>query len=183
MVTPRSGQSCAAAGLHVSACANARTIRPATSLLTISSSSRVWLARVCAEPPLPAKSPNSAPAIVLHCALTPRCGAPISDGLRPPALHARPVMRRRFFLTANAGAGLTSSPLLVAVVRALLREGAQLTLTQPGSIEAAREQVREAAASGRFDAILAAGGDGTIRQVAAALIGTGAPLGIVPMGT
>jgi diacylglycerol kinase (ATP) len=92
-------------------------------------------------------------------------------------------MRRRFFLTANSGAGLTGSPLLVAVVRALLREGAEVTLTQPGSIEAAREQVREAAASGRFDAILAAGGDGTIRQVAAALIGTGTPLGIVPIGT
>ena len=44
-------------------------------------------------------------------------------------------------------------------------------------------QVREAVASGRYDAILAAGGDGTIRQVAASLIGTAPPLGIVPMGT
>ena len=92
-------------------------------------------------------------------------------------------MRRRFFLTANTGAGLTGSPLLVAVSRALLRAGAQLTLTEPGSIEAARDQVREAVASGHYDAILAAGGDGTIRQVAASLIGTGTPLGIVPMGT
>jgi diacylglycerol kinase (ATP) len=92
-------------------------------------------------------------------------------------------MRRRFFLIANAGAGLTGSPLLEAVSRALLRAGAQLTLTEPGSTDAARDQVREAVASGRYDAILAAGGDGTIRQVAASLIGTGTPLGIVPMGT
>jgi diacylglycerol kinase family enzyme len=92
-------------------------------------------------------------------------------------------MRRRFFLSANPGAGLTRSPLLVAVVRALLHAGAQLTITRPATIGAAREEVREAVASGRYDAILAAGGDGTIRQVAASLIGTGTPLGIVPTGT
>jgi diacylglycerol kinase family enzyme len=92
-------------------------------------------------------------------------------------------MRRRFYLTTNAGAGLTGSPLLVGVIRALLRAGAELTLTQPDSIETARANVREAVASGRYDAILAAGGDGTIRQVAATLLGTGTPLGIVPMGT
>src|SRR5262245_30860687 len=93
------------------------------------------------------------------------------------------TMRRRFFLMTNPGAGLTGSPLLEAVGNALLRAGAELTLTQPGDIETARQQVREAASSARYDAILAAGGDGTIRQVAAALIGTDTPLGIVPVGT
>ncbi len=92
-------------------------------------------------------------------------------------------MRRRFFLTANPGAGITGSPLLDAVAHALLRAGAELTLTQPGSIAAVREQVREAAASARYDAILAAGGDGTIRQVASELMGAATPLGIVPVGT
>ena len=92
-------------------------------------------------------------------------------------------MRRRFFLITNPGAGLTGSPLLDAVANMLLGAGAELTLTQPGDVDTARRQVREAAGSDRFDAILAAGGDGTIRQVAASLIGTGTPLGIVPVGT
>lgn len=92
-------------------------------------------------------------------------------------------MRRRFFLIANPGAGLTGSPLVDEVADALLRAGAQVTLTQPIDIEAARQQAREASASARYDAILAAGGDGTIRQLAATLIGTETPLGIIPVGT
>jgi diacylglycerol kinase family enzyme len=92
-------------------------------------------------------------------------------------------MRHRFFLITNPGAGLTGSALLDAVVNALLGAGAELTLTRPGDVEAARQQVREAAVSQRYDAVLAAGGDGTIRQVAATLIGTEAPLGIIPVGT
>jgi diacylglycerol kinase family enzyme len=93
------------------------------------------------------------------------------------------MRRRRFFLIANPGAGLTGSPLVDAVANALLRAGVELTLTQPADVDSGRRQAREAAASGRYDAILAAGGDGTIRQVAAALIGTETPLGIVPVGT
>ena len=41
----------------------------------------------------------------------------------------------------------------------------------------------EAASSERFDAIVAAGGDGTVHDVAAGLLGTPIPLGIIPMGT
>jgi diacylglycerol kinase family enzyme len=40
-----------------------------------------------------------------------------------------------------------------------------------------------AARSGSFDALVAAGGDGTIRQVARAVAGTDTPLGIIPLGT
>ena len=35
----------------------------------------------------------------------------------------------------------------------------------------------------RVDAIVAGGGDGTIRSIAAVLAGTGTPLGILPLGT
>lgn len=41
----------------------------------------------------------------------------------------------------------------------------------------------QAAVSERFDTIVAAGGDGTVHDVAAGLLGTPVPLGIVPMGT
>ena len=41
----------------------------------------------------------------------------------------------------------------------------------------------DAARSGRFDAVVAAGGDGTIHDVAEGLIGCSTPLGIVPLGT
>jgi diacylglycerol kinase (ATP) len=93
------------------------------------------------------------------------------------------TMRRRFFLVTNPGAGLTGSPLVDAVADGLLRAGAVLTLTQPKDIDDARCQAREASTSGRYDAILAAGGDGTIRQVAASLLGTEIPLGLIPVGT
>lgn len=42
---------------------------------------------------------------------------------------------------------------------------------------------RDAARNGGFDAVVAAGGDGTIRQIAAELIGTSVALAIVPGGT
>lgn len=92
-------------------------------------------------------------------------------------------MRRRFFLTANPGAGLTGSPRVDAVTRLLEQAGASLDRTQPRDVQAARQAALEAAACGRYDAVIAAGGDGTVRQVAAALLGSEMPLGIIPVGT
>ena len=41
----------------------------------------------------------------------------------------------------------------------------------------------DAARSGRFDAVVAAGGDGTVHDAAEGLLGQSMPLGIIPTGT
>ena len=92
-------------------------------------------------------------------------------------------MRRRFFLIVNPGAGLTGVPLVEEVVAMLEAAGATVTRATPPDPAAARSAAREAADSGSYDAIIAAGGDGTIRQSAVALIGCNTPLGIIPVGT
>ena len=92
-------------------------------------------------------------------------------------------MRRRFFLIDNPGAGISGSPLVEDVVRPLAKGGASVTRAGAADMAAARLAVRMAAESGSYDAIVAAGGDGTIRNAAAALIATDMPLGIIPVGT
>lgn len=80
-----------------------------------------------------------------------------------------------------------SKPAATAAVRHLIRtelESAgylpiwlETTLTEPGATQA-----RAAVASGAR-LVVAAGGDGTVRAVAAGVAGTGVSLGIVPLGT
>jgi diacylglycerol kinase family enzyme len=92
-------------------------------------------------------------------------------------------MRRRFFLLENPGAGVAGSPLIVDVLRLLAEAGAAIARSRNSDIPSACTAVREAAQSGNYDAIIAAGGDGTIRHAAASLIGGDVPLGIIPVGT
>lgn len=53
----------------------------------------------------------------------------------------------------------------------------ETTVTEPGTAQA------RAAIEAGASTVVAAGGDGTVRAVAAALIATGTPMGIVPLGT
>ena len=91
--------------------------------------------------------------------------------------------RHSFLLLSNRSAGLASSRLVEACVQHLEARGARVTHQEPQSIEEARALAREAARSRAYDAVVAAGGDGTIRQIAAELIATSVPLAIVPGGT
>lgn len=92
-------------------------------------------------------------------------------------------MRQRFFVVENPGAGIAGSPLVEDVLRLLADQGASVTRNQSPDPASARTAMRNAAEGGGYDAIIAAGGDGTIRQAAAELIGTDMPLGIIPVGT
>jgi diacylglycerol kinase family enzyme len=92
-------------------------------------------------------------------------------------------MRRRFFLIDNATAGYGPRLLAPRVVGCLERAGATVTRGRSRTKEDAYGLAFEAARSGGYDAILAAGGDGTIRQAARALADTGMPLGVIPVGT
>ncbi|MGY3128889.1 diacylglycerol kinase (ATP) [Agrococcus sp. UYP33] len=69
-----------------------------------------------------------------------------------------------------------------AVLREAARTGSDARVVPTTPTDAGAGQARDAVASGA-DAVVAIGGDGTVREVAAVLAGTGIPLGIVPVGT
>ena len=92
-------------------------------------------------------------------------------------------MRQRFALVFNESAG-TMRPWLLDRVLTLLRDaGAIVTPVPAMSAAETSAEVRALAAAARVDAVIAAGGDGTIRAVAIGLAGTSLPVGIIPLGT
>lgn len=95
--------------------------------------------------------------------------------------------RRRIRVIWNPGSGqkgaIPTNLTNEATLRELLerhRLGAELHAT--GSPEDARELTRQAISDG-YDAVVAAGGDGTIALVANELLGTPVALGILPLGS
>ncbi len=91
-----------------------------------------------------------------------------------------PPRRQRLLLIHNAIAGVRGRSLAGDVVAELTRAGATVTRAAPG--EAEMRRLAETAEA-NFDAIIAAGGDGTVRALAAALGTQTVPIGLVPMGT
>jgi diacylglycerol kinase (ATP) len=92
-------------------------------------------------------------------------------------------MRRRFALVYNARAGLALPRLLDGVLAALRGSGAEVFQLAARSAADATAQVATLAATETADAVLAAGGDGTFRAVAAGAAGRTLPVGFVPLGT
>ncbi len=91
-------------------------------------------------------------------------------------------MRRRFYLIHNPKAGINRRGLLRNVLSKLAAAGAAVTVATPDTREDDKGSASAAAESGHYDAVIAAGGDSTIRGVASGLIGGTTTLGLIPLG-
>jgi diacylglycerol kinase (ATP) len=91
-------------------------------------------------------------------------------------------MRYRFFILHNPNAGAAARRNYNRILALLSDRGASLECVETSRHGEGMRAAAQAAVSERFDAIVAAGGDGTVHDVAG-LLGTPVPLGIVPMGT
>jgi diacylglycerol kinase (ATP) len=92
-------------------------------------------------------------------------------------------MRDRFCVLHNPNAGAAARRHYHRILALLRGRGASLECVETSRHGEGMRAAAQAAVSERFDAIVAAGGDGTIHDVAAGLLGTPIPLGIIPMGT
>jgi diacylglycerol kinase (ATP) len=89
----------------------------------------------------------------------------------------------RAYLIINPSSGTWLRRVDVDVVRGrMATRGISLSVRETQGPEDATRAAREAAGKG-FDVVIAAGGDGTINEVANGLAGTRVPLGILPQGT
>lgn len=109
-----------------------------------------------------------------------------SAALSPAARNEerpRPALpRRRLLVILNPAAGQRHQGRLRATLERLEALGCAVTLretTRPGEAS----ELARAADPGAFDAVVAAGGDGTINEVINGLISVKLPLGLLPLGT
>ncbi len=98
-------------------------------------------------------------------------------------MELRAAQRKRFLIVHNPVAGRKRRNLLDQVCAKLTAAGAVVTVEQADSASADRDIAERARNSRNFDAVVAAGGDSTIRGVASGLIDGDVPLGVIPTGT
>lgn len=92
---------------------------------------------------------------------------------------ATPVPPRRALLIRNPGS--KQGETVEAAVERLTGRGMAVTVMDAGEREAMRAQIADRAAG--FDCLISAGGDGTANAVAPAVLDSGLPLGVLPLGT
>lgn len=89
---------------------------------------------------------------------------------------------KRMVIVFNPVAGRRRAALLWRVLDVLVANGIRLDLAETHRAGHAEALAREAARSGA-PMVVAAGGDGTIAEVANGLMGSGVRLGVIPLGT
>ena len=105
------------------------------------------------------------------------CPAP-STGV-PPLLRPR---RALVLVNARSRSG-ERAPAVERALAALVRAGTACLHESCASSEELAPLIRRHAAEGAVDAVVIGGGDGTLNAAAPALLDTGLPLGILPLGT
>lgn len=93
------------------------------------------------------------------------------------------ALRRSVHIILNPAAGARNKSLLRDVMARLKRLGVEVTIEETVGPGDATRLAQRAALLRHVDVIVAAGGDGTINEVARGLQGQGVPLGIIPLGT
>src|SRR5690242_12278491 len=96
--------------------------------------------------------------------------------------ESKPI-RRRFFIVHNPNAGPATRQLYRATLSSLKLLGADLETIETTRHGDGMKAAAEAGKSENFDAVVAAGGDGTVHDAAEGLVGRSTPMGIIPMGT
>ena len=98
---------------------------------------------------------------------------------RPRYITVKEEMRVAVFVNASAGsAGIVTDETLEKLFRDM-KISARIRLTAENELDAALDE----ALRGSIDAVVAAGGDGTLSTIASRLAGTGIPMGVLPLGT
>jgi len=92
-------------------------------------------------------------------------------------------MRRKLFILHNPNAGSRGRRHYQSILTLLRDQGVYTELVETSRHGEGMRVTAEAAISGNFDAVVAAGGDGTVHDAAEGLLGGVTPLGIIPTGT
>jgi diacylglycerol kinase (ATP) len=99
-------------------------------------------------------------------------------------LHVRPSNNRRFLMIIvfNPAAGRRRAQLLWRVLDVMVANGIRIELAETTRRGHAEAIARTAALAGQ-PLVVAAGGDGTVAEVANGLMGSATRLGVIPLGT
>ncbi len=92
-------------------------------------------------------------------------------------------MRTRFFIIRDPRASRYGRYIFNTTLESLCETGSHVESVSVKRREDGARLAREAMQSGAFDAIVGAGGERMIHNVAAGLVGSATPLGIIPTGT